>query len=366
MKYFNVVLFLGLATLAQGQLSETDEIISQMGYKLDSTLNVGSLDYIDEIYPMDNLFKKVIRDDDGDEKIKDFNAGFTSSLNSPFGRKIIELIQNGGSYDFVNYFEYDRGDYGILFRFYMDGAINYHEYYLTKNKDNEFFVDDVYIYITGEFFSETLRNLYNAALGNDETAFEDILKLKEVKTLMAEQKLEEAKAIFKTIHGDLKNNKVVKLLELQLVSDDNDEYLRVMEEYARLFPKDASLFLVTIDKFFLDENYGKVLEMVDSLYSYTNDDFLDLYRGSCYLMEENEEKTLFHFERLISNYPNYAEGYDVLLNIYEGKKEYEKSVNLLDSLIDVFQITKKDLAPTIKETYPNLYQSDVYKRWIAE
>ena len=85
---------------------------------------------------------------------------FKSSMaGKSFARELFKKLPGRRNYTFLR-LRTDGGEKRALFRLLIDGAVNYHEMLLTTGRAGLVRIADVYVYASGEWFSETLRRSY--------------------------------------------------------------------------------------------------------------------------------------------------------------------------------------------------------------
>src|SRR5690606_9422703 len=107
-----------------------------------------------KVRKVDSKLLKTIHDEN------EFDRGLKTGLIE-FPKKIISLFEIGSFYDMVNYrYDEETQTYHMLFRlFQMDEGINYHDYKVSVVND-EFMFDDMYIYLSGEYISDTFTRIF--------------------------------------------------------------------------------------------------------------------------------------------------------------------------------------------------------------
>jgi tetratricopeptide (TPR) repeat protein len=255
------------------------------------------------------------------------------------GGKIVGVIQNNGSYEFVKQFEKDNKRY-VLFRlFTSDYTINYHELELCKVGD-AIKIADLYFYISGEALSETLINLYRNFLADDSKV--DIkaskrnkaisVTLPKMRALKAEGKFKEALATYNTLPAEFKTNKTFLLNKVLITQNlDDKTYISAIEEYKKINPKAEHINLLMLDAYTYRKQYDKAQEAIDTLDANINTDpFLDYYRYLIYNLQEAPERGIVTLEKAAKNLPNNNAVQLELIAVYkdlpEKKTIYEKMI----------------------------------------
>ena len=371
-----ILLFLVLKINAQDTSIESTRL-DDLGKKIESTLSEGDGDYINSIYDLEEMSKRFLVNDTKSKKIKKYNAsfygGFSESFN--FGNIITTQIENGASYQYLKQIKEDN-DYYLLFRLFGDG-LNYHKH-LVKEIDGELKIIDSYIYLSGEFFSDTFKNLYTGLLASqgllssknnsNKESFKDLFKIKEIKTLLAQGKKDKAEKIYTKISEESKKQKIYKIIGLQLSSNlSEDKYNKAILDYEQAFPDDISLYLISIDGYIINENYDKALTSINKLDELIGGDaFLNYLRGNIFYLKTDLESAEKNFLKMTKDYPEYMDSFDSLLSLYIEKNDNESAINMLDKMVNDFYIPKPLLFESLKENYKEFSKKEEVVKWSKE
>ncbi len=371
-----ILLFIVLKINAQDTSIESTRL-DDLGKKIENTLSEGDGDYINSIYDLEEMSKRFLVNDTKSKKIKKYNAsfygGFSKSFN--FGNIITTQIENGASYQYLKQIKEDN-DYYLLFRLFGDG-LNYHKH-LVKEIDGELKIIDSYIYLSGEFFSDTFKNLYTGLLASqgllsgknnsNKESFKDLFKIKEIKTLLAQGKNDKAEKVYSKISEESKKQKIYKIIGLQLYSNlSEDKYNEAILDYEQAFPDDISLYLISIDGYIINENYDKALASINKLDELIGGDaFLNYLRGNIFYLKTDLESAEKNFLKMTKDYPEYMDSFDSLLSLYIEKNDNESAINMLDKMVNDFYIPKPLLFESLKENYKEFSKNEEVVKWSEE
>ena len=130
------------------------------------------------------------------------------------------------------------------------------------------------------------------------------------KKLAEQGKPKEAYELINKIEGSLAEEKFFLLVKILFASTVNNKlYEETIGEFAKLYPKDPTLYLKLIDYYFLRENYKLVQENLDKLIYETNDDFLNLIKAHTYLIQKDYENAQTYYNYIKTTYPDIFEAY---------------------------------------------------------
>lgn len=248
-----------------------------------------------------------------------------------FGDKILTALGKQGRYDLIKQYEKD-GKQHLIFRLFADYSINYHDFELA-NKKGKIKVADVYIYLSGEYFSTTLNNLFTEIMDMQKgKSMSQMEQLKKLSMLMKTGKNEAAKELIDELPVNLRAVKAIQFYNIRACSQINDSlYNDAIEKFERDFPGDPSLDLVLVDGYFLKKKYPDALACVERLDKRINTDpMLDYYRALLYNLQGKKVEAMKTLEQLHKNLPDFSSGAMELSTYYMDKNEYEKAADLIN------------------------------------
>lgn len=253
--------------------------------------------------------------------------GFESSMK--LGTAIVNSLSQKGNYTFIKEYKKDNIPH-LLFRIYESGKLNYHDLELVRSNGN-CQIADLYIYLSGENFSETLHGIY-LQLANDfekSSAEDESLKWTkksvEIRSLINQNRNQEAKEIFDEIPEKYKSGKAFQIMHILICSGLSDEeYIAAIVEYKKLYPNEPNTNLIMIDGYILQKDYNKALDAVNALDKQIDKDpFLDFYRYLMYNLLQQKDKSKEYIEKLVKNEPDFGEGLLEFIATYLEDHQYE-------------------------------------------
>src|SRR5690606_14929706 len=140
-------------------------------------------------------------------------------------------------------------------------------YYLSKH-DGEVQAVDLYIYISGELFSETLRRFalplaqmqQNSEAKNAEH-LADLERIQEMRQLFQSGRFREVLSSYDKLPEYQKREKVMLLMRQQAAVNVSDaELSRAIEDFRTYHADDPSVMFLSIDYFLVKQEYEKALE----------------------------------------------------------------------------------------------------------
>jgi len=147
------------------------------------------------------------------------------------------------------------GRWAVVIRFLGDViGVNYFELTIARGAGGRVTVEDIYMYMAGETFTQVLRRRMIAALpargggdGQNLALLTRQTELQRLRVCVQSGETAEGRRIYFALPLALRDEKYVQLMGMQTLQDDEKAYLVEMERYRKLHPKDPSLDLVLVD-----------------------------------------------------------------------------------------------------------------------
>jgi predicted Zn-dependent protease len=167
--------------------------------------------------------------------------------------------------------------------------------------------------------------------GNSSEQDKQINALNRIRSLMTRNKIEEAISYYEDLPPALKDQKIIKLMYVQLCSEmDDGSYEKALNEFQQLYPGEPNMFLMMIDVYILRKEYDQALNAVNKLDMLIDSDpFLDYIRASIYNMTDEPEKARVLLEKLYVRMPDFDAGVLELIANYTDAGENEKAKQLI-------------------------------------
>jgi tetratricopeptide (TPR) repeat protein len=331
-------LFFALFVLSCGQkeVPATPADAKDFARQLQSSIEKRNPDFFNTAIDKKKFLKKAGLG--SGKNARSFGAGVEDRLN--MGTTMINSLSKKATYQLVKQYEKNNKQH-VLFRLYDDGSLNYHDIELIKSGNNVK-IDDIFIYTSGEYLSETIKGLFQQMKGimdkksnsSEESAV--IKSLPKMRQLMNEGKYEEAISIYETLPPNIQQLRAVQIIHVLIASglDDTEKYSDAIEEYKKLYPDEPNMHLILIDGYVLKEEYDKALFSVNEMDRMINKDpFLDYYRYLVYSLKKDKANSKICIEKLVKNMPDFEDGMLELIGTYLE----EKNNNAADDWIKKFR-----------------------------
>jgi hypothetical protein len=322
---------------ADTEMPVTDEEAMQLAETMSSSIKNKRAAGFDQLINA-AVFSKRVKLQDNDNALygKGFMQGVKNALNkNNFGNQIILAAGETGSYQLVKHYQKDNRQH-LIFRLYTaDYGLNYHDFELTKYKE-KVCISDIFIYVTGENLSKSIADLLRQAVdlkSNSEKQLAEIEKLKEIKSLYNQKKLDQAKDLLNTLPSSLRKKKLVQVMYLQICAGlDESTYRQAAKRFESAFAKEPYMFLALMDGYIINQKYAEALECIDKIDSLINKDpFLDYYRALMYNLQQQPSDARVHLEKLVEHMPDFGDGVLELLVNYLEAGDTQKTKMLIQS-----------------------------------
>ncbi|WP_422924791.1 hypothetical protein [Singulisphaera sp. PoT] len=316
-----------------------------------------------------------------DEFREDFHKRSLKSLQGDQGifERIAEQVSRGGSYTFLRLHSRDQRK-TALFRMILpeESGVNYHEYYLARKPDGGVHATDLYVYLSGETMSQTLRRFYlPVAASVPQNPFskfsgpeKDLVKsfdtVKKMTHGINERKFQDTLDAYFELPPSLRKDKYMLLLRIQAAQGANDDkvYHESLQTFRIMHPKDPCVDIFSIDYFLLNKEFDKCMTCIDRVdKELGGDPYLDVLRVGLHRTENKLDVAWQDVTRAMKREPTLFQAYEAQLDLSLALKKYDSTLSSLKILREQFGIVFKDLS-TVPE-YAGFVASPEYKAWEA-
>lgn len=300
--------------------------------------------------------------------------GFTQTNN--LLAQVSNLTAQGGSYKLLRVHQVD-GQTRALFRLLLPVAgVNYHDIPLVRGAGGQVQGADIYIFMTSEYLSETVRRtLYNVLPATDPGIL-DRLTGRDRDWLAAAKDFErmtaaiqsgqpqEALRIYHTLPQTLQNDKTCLALRIQAATQaaDEREHLQAFSKLRTDYPDDPSLPFMSIDYHTIRKNYDDTLKAIDQLDKQVEGDpYLDVMRANLHLLAGRLEDARRLAKAALEAEP-LLPAHWVLVTISLKEKNYDDTLRLLIGIDRSFKLQWSDLSN--EPEYAGFVASPQYQDWL--
>ena len=258
------------------------------------------------------------------KKDRAFADGMLTGAKQSLGVGLCRDIQPGDKTIILRTREGD-GEVKALLRVLGDNGFNYHEHYISK-RDGTVRSHDMYIYATGQKFSEMLSDLLKNFMGETPN-LAGVTRMKstmdQVFQLEAAGNFQGARDKLKELPAEMKDSRLIHLRDVMLAANlSDDEYAKAIAAYEKRFPNDTSLDMVSIDGFVLRKEWEKAEAAIDRLDARVGGDpYLEVLRGSFDIEAGKPADARLHFDKAIKAEPKLADAHWGLVNLGLSQKD---------------------------------------------
>lgn len=265
-----------------------------------------------------------------------------------------------------------------LFRIQSAEGVNYCEALCVRVGGQKPKIVDMYIYMSGEYFSDTIRVMYQAAMkkenptvyqrlfGGGTNMIDALPKMDQMRQQMQTQNYKAALETFNTIPKEHQTWKPALILRIRVARNVSEQHwLDAIQEYERAYPTDAALNFIKIDAFLIQKKYDEALKNVDALdVSVGGDPYLNVLRANMYSKAGRHDKALELARKSIAEMPDAGESNGCYIDCLVAAKDYPGAVKALDGFTAKFGWDDASLLNDPQ--YQPFFASREYKEWKAK
>jgi tetratricopeptide (TPR) repeat protein len=317
----------------------TVEEARALGESIEQKLAVCDPGGIDDALDLEHMVKLASAD-------TPLTAGERSSLiagvrgSMSLGRQLCDDVGIGSSYEMLRARQQGQ-EVSILFRALGEAGVNYLEFYLGKGSGDTPRIYDVYVYLSGERMSETMRDLLAATTSSRKTQQQARSFSRHVNDarehLMAGES-EQARAALHRLPEQMRFRRPVRLLEVMAAAGLGDEaYEKAIAAYEKAYPGDPSLDLVSIDGHLIRKQYDDAIAAVDRLAARLGGDpYLEMLKAT-FLVEKGELDAAWTVASAgLAAAPEFEDAHWMALTIALERKAYDDVASMMATLSDRF------------------------------
>ncbi len=364
---------------AKGALSEAE--CRAFADTVAKAIATGDQAKLNGLIDWDAFFKRISMGWDIPAKAsQDTLSGLKEGMQQPTGvtGQLIQNSKQGGSFSFLRTRQ-NHGRQVILFRMLKpssEGGFNYMELVPQRSADGEVRMSDIYVYLSGEFLSATLRRALLPIISSGSRTFLDKLltgekdyvkdfpKWTQATQLLNQGKFKEALTILKALSPETQQQKLVLLMRLRAAQAvDEKEYGEVLEDFEKFFPHDACLDLISIDSYVLKKDFAGAMKAIDRVdRSLDGDPYLNVMRANMCEAQGNLQEAKRLAQKAVDQEPTLLLAHQSVLGYAVALKDHDETLAQLKSLDQTFQMTFNDL--TKIPAYSDFVKSPQYQKWL--
>lgn len=335
----------------------------------------GNLEGFNQLVSWRSVLFSATKDLKG-KPIDEFRESFLKDVESrnSLGAKIIQTVRSGGSYEFLQ-FRKNENTMAAVFRMLLPGGkgVNYHEYSLAKTKSGSVVASDIYVYLSGEKLSQTIRRNLVSAIGSQETENEvrftgtDLLLSQNVATIkslneaLAQKDANNAREQILKLPKELRTDKAIQTLTLNTYQNSN-AFVTVLDGVRKACPQDVFMDMIAIDVLVRQKKFGDAITAIERISKRVGGDpYLKILHGRMLLNQGDQQAGRQMIKEAVSEDEGILSGYWNLVSFALNDKDHEETLRLLKKIHLQFKIKFKDLNAI--PSYKEFVKSPEYKQW---
>jgi tetratricopeptide (TPR) repeat protein len=267
-----------------------------------------------------------------------------------------------------------------------EGTVNYHDFLLVRSSDGKILTDDIYIFVTGELFSQTLRRIWLNLMGEPKDGKQGLVErlkgsdqlymkhLNELRKIPAAIRLgqgKEALAIFRKLPAELQRDKSLQIMAITAAQDGPEEdYAMELERFRKTHPKDAAIDFLSIDYYIIKKQYDEAVKATDRVdQALGGDPFLQVKKGDILFQAGKNDQAKKIVEKAIKDDPKMVFGYLTRVGIALEEKNHPDTLTWLKKLEESGLDSISLANIRVSEDYAAFVKSPEFeklKTWLAE
>ena len=293
----------------------------------------------------------------------------------PLFSQVRPAVAGGGSYTLLRVHEVDGQPRALVRLLLPDGGgVNYHDFRMIRSADGRVRADDLLIYMTGEFFSDTVAQLMNTmaarrpgaigrALGQKDKSLEEMQELQKMQAATRAEDYAKALSIYDSLPQSLKEQKAVILLRIRAAMNTDDKaYEAAMADHLRLFPDDPAADFIGIDYHLLGGRIDECLDSVRSLNKKVQDPYLNNMMAGVMLEAGRAADAEKEAEKAIAAEPDMMDAHWMTMTASMQQKDFDAVLRDLKRMDKQFEMEWADLT-TVPEFAP-FVASPQHEMWL--
>jgi len=357
----------------------TEEDAREFAQHFAAAVSQGDITTANGMIDWDTIIERVVSGIPADVGFREgFIEGSKKAALSPTGTigQLSNQLGAEGTYRLLRIREKDN-QRTALFRLTMpEGGFNYMECSLVTKPGGQTRIVDIYIFLSGETLTATLRRVYlPAAMGHLQEGLENLSQkerdfvegfhlFEKIAPAVRRQDFDQVIEICNQMPKSMQEEKSLLILMLRASADANETlYLETLDKLEELYPGDPCLDLLLIDRHILNEQYDEAMASVDRLdKSVGGDPHLNYVKGELYFLQGNNQAAKEMFLKAIEEDGAQPDPYWGMITVSIQMKDFEETTRSLIRLDKNFDMEWDDMT-TIKE-YDEYVKSPEYQMWL--
>jgi tetratricopeptide (TPR) repeat protein len=326
---------------------------------LRDSLQAGDPSLLDERVDLDRLLQRATRDLPASQAVLDALTRDVRDNGLKLGGALLGSKDETLRVRLLRV-EQHQGAPRALFRLLSSGGLNYYAYELARDDQGRVVITDIYVYMAGELFSESLRRVYlmsaleraqepDTKLARQEPGLMDNMpRFRRIHRLLDAERYQEVVDEFSRLPPSVLADKSLQLIRLKaLMQLGGAEYQRALQAYEKAFPGDAVMDLLALDDSRLSGRPEEMMRVLDRLDRKVGDPYLHYLRAQVKLQQDDLAAAKHFLLKALQGDPTLYEPYMELFSLAIEEGDYSQAILVLEGLergagVDVMNIDVSD------------------------
>lgn len=347
------------------------ETAKSWGMELEKTMKSGDLNAVSKLIDFDPVMMRCVAGVTNEE----FRKGFLIGVKQGTGNLLNQLAHENTSYVFRGVRNNEFGACALMRMLDVNGGCNYHIWHLQKNSHGNVVGVDLYVFLSGETFGNTVRRLTLLSVPQDDRSF--FQKLTGTEKTISKNQVQMMKIIqgsqqkqfqavlnaYDQLPSNLKKEKALMVMRiLSAFHVDEAAYVKALEEFQTEHPGDASADLAGIDLYFLKKEYDKMDRSLKRLESAVGaDGHLSMLRAVAFSQQGKLPEARKELQSAISIEPQLEQPHWTLVEISLAEKNFDLVNDTLKKLANKFGYNEFDFSGN--ELYAEYVKSEQHHQF---
>lgn len=358
----------------------THEEAWAFGEKVTEAMKAKDVPALSRLLRIDDLLERIVSDFGFSTREQaDFRAGVAKSGGSQkmLGFWVQQL--GGGASKRLRVGERD-GRTSVLTRMVgEDGSVNYFDFPLIRTADGQVVAEDIYLMAAGEKFSQLLRGMIIPMVAElkkgsrspaAQTQLDNMVLRTQLGNAVRDGQHEEAVRLYRRLPADMRNEKVVQIIGLQVLSQvDEAGYIAEIERYRQVHPNDPSVDLLSVDYYYLKKDVPSMRECIRRIETAIGTDpYLWVLEANVLSETGKPDEAKKLADKAIKAEPTLVEAYWSLVTIAIAQDDHKETARVLRAIVEKFKADVSADSIAMEDLYKRFAKSPEFaalRTWLA-